>query len=142
MTVHIIKLVVGVHDLTHFAENQQKYAVDYEGGRAIPVRTRHKPRREGEILAGGSLYRVIKNHILCRQEIVGLEVIEDKQDGRYCLIMVAPEIIRTVSVPRKAFQGWRYLEASNVPPDMGRLQANEDLPPAEMEAELRDLGLI
>lgn len=142
MTVHLIKLVVGVSDLAHFAELQERYTVDYNGGRAVPVRTRHKPRREDELLQGGSLYRVIKNRIQCRQRIVGLEVVEDEQGGRFCQIMVDPEIILTSPVAKRAFQGWRYLEVSAAPSDRGPLHANEDLPPAEMEEELRKLGLI
>ena len=142
MPVHIIKLAVGINDLHHLAEVQKKYLVDYKGGKAVPVRTRFKPRREDEVLEGGSLYRVIKNTIQCRQEILGLELTKNDERGTHCLIMVSPVLIRTVPVARKAFQGWRYLEPDSAPPDLGVFHANEDRPPAELEAELRASGLL
>jgi hypothetical protein len=40
---------------------------------------------------------------------------------------------------RAAFQGWRYLEPADAPPD---LAMGGDLPPDEMLRELRALGLI
>ena len=92
MPVHIIKLVVGVEDMQHFAQVQERCAVPYQNGVAIPVRTRNKPRQAEEILnEGGSLYRVIKNRIQCHQKIVGFETVEDEQRGTMCLIMVSPE---------------------------------------------------
>ena len=143
MTIHLIKLVVGAEDMPHFLEIQRRYEIPYDGSRAIPVRTRFKPKRDTEVLTGGSLYRVIKNRIQCRQEILGFEEIEDKDKGTQCLIMVSPVIIKTVSTPFRPFQGWRYLDPAKAPADRGEYKGaeNDDIPP-EMEAELKNLGLI
>ncbi len=145
MAIHIIKLVVGVADMVHFAKVQAAYAVEYQGGLAIPVHTRNRPRREDEILTeGGSIYRVIKNRIQCRQEILGFEEYEDPEKGKRCKIMVSPEIIRTVSIARRPFQGWRYLKPFDAPADIGvydPAHEPEAIPP-EMEEELRESGLL
>lgn len=142
MSIHLIKLVVGVDSLHDFSEIHQKNLVDYQGGKAGRVWTRHRPRREDELLEGGSIYRVIKNRIQCRQRIIGFEEIQHEEKGKMCLIMVAPEIIRTVPRAKRPFQGWRYLESAAAPDDLGTFHANEDRPPAEMEEDLTKAGLL
>jgi hypothetical protein len=145
MTIHLIKLVVGVDDLDHFLEVQQNGVVDFEGGPANAVRTRFKPKRADEILeTGGSLYRVIKNRIQCRQKILGFDSYESKDKGTQCLIMVEPQIIQTISKPKRPFQGWRYLEPSAAPRDRGIYLGDgqrEEIPP-EMEEQLKEAGLL
>lgn len=143
MAIHMIKLVVGVQDMEHFQEVQQRNTIDYNGGRAVPVHTRHKPKRDSDLVEGGSLYRVIKNRIQCRQKIIGFETIQHEEKGKMCLIMCDPEIIQTVSTPKKPFQGWRYLEPAAAPRDVGVYDAANDEPiPPELEDALRESGLI
>ncbi len=67
--INILKLCVGadsVEDLTGWQESQRHH---WPAGRAVHV-TRMWPKREAEVLAGGSLYWVIKGTILARQRIV------------------------------------------------------------------------
>lgn len=142
--INLIKLGVGVGDLFEMQELQKRRYMDYHGQTVFPVWTRRKPVREKELLAGGSLYRVIKNKIQCRQRILGLEVIEDEEQGNHCLIMVEPEIIETVKLPQRPFQGWRYLDPAKAPKDMGVFDpdaAPEDIPD-DMEEALRATGLL
>ena len=145
MPVHIIKLVVGVDDLDHFLEVQKNNLVEFDGMPANAVQTRYKPKRADEILeTGGSLYRVIKNRIQCRQKIIGFDSYESKDKGTQCLIMVEPEIIQTISKPKRPFQGWRYLEPAAAPRDRGIYLGGgerEEITP-EMEDELRSAGLL
>lgn len=145
MTIHMIKLVVGVDDLDHFLEIQKNCVEDYNGTPANAVRTRFKPKRADEILeTGGSIYRVIKNRIQCRQKILGFEMMETKDKGTQCLIMVDHPIIQTISKPKRPFQGWRYLEPAAAPRDRGVYLGDgerEEIP-LEMEEELKEAGLL
>lgn len=141
----MIKLAVGVDDLDHFLKIQRGCVVDYHGTPANAVRTRYKARRAEEIIAsGGSLYRVIKNRIQCRQKILGFASVETEDKGTQCLIMVAHDVIQTISTPKRPFQGWRYFEPAAVPRDRGVYLGDgqcEDIP-VEMEKELKEAGLL
>lgn len=145
MALHIIKLVVGIDDLDEFLAFQRQNIVDYDGISANVVRTRFKPKQADEILeTGGSLYRVIKNRIQCRQKILGFEQAESRDRGTQCLIMVEPVIIQTISKPKRPFQGWRYFKAADIPRDRGIYLGEgqrEEIEP-EMEEELRGAGLL
>ena len=145
MTVNMIKLVVGVESLEEFWQIQQASTFDYNGVAANAVWTRYKAKRADEILESrGSIYRVIKNKICCRQRILGFEMVETQQKGTQCMIMVEPEIVQTYSTPKRPFQGWRYLQEKDVPMDKGLYLGGgdlEDIPP-ELENELRESGLL
>ncbi len=145
MTVHIIKLVVGVNDLEDFFQLQESSCFDYHGMSANACNTRYKPKQADEILqTGGSLYRVIKNRIVCRQKIIGFEQIETPDKGTQCAIIVEKPIIQTIVKPRRPFQGWRYFKPADAPKDRGIYLGDgemEDIPP-EMENELKEAGLL
>ena len=143
MSIHIIKLVVGVEDLADFAERQKHEMVDYYGQTAVPCWTRYAPKRAEEIVReGGSIYRVIKNRIQCRHKILGFEMVETKEKGNMCMIMQSAEMIRTVSTPKRPFQGWRYLKPADAPRDIGVFTGEEDEAPEEMAEHLRAAGLL
>lgn len=144
MTQHMIKLVVGCDDLADFARRQQAEIVDYEGQPAVPCWTRFKPKRADEILrSGGSIYRVINNRIQCRLRILGFEMVEVEGHGTMCMIMQDPEMIETVSVPQRPFQGWRYFDPAKAPKDKGIYNpANDAEIPPEMAEKLRESGLL
>ncbi len=145
MAIHMIKLVVGVSDLDHFLEIQRNCVEDYQGTPAHAVQTRYKAKRAAEILeSGGSLYRVIKNRIQCRQKILGFESVETADKGTQCLIMVDHNIIQTISTPRRPFQGWRYFEPAAIPRDRGIYlgDGQREAIPQDMEEELKNAGLL
>lgn len=140
----MIKLVVGVDTLEEFAVRQKDERVKFEGQWAIPCWTRFQPKRAEEIVkSGGSIYRVIKNRIVCRHRILGFQMVEVEKEGIFCQIMQHPDIIQTIAMPRKPFQGWRYLDEKDVPKDRGIYRLGQgDEPPAEMAEELRAAGLL
>jgi hypothetical protein len=147
MTVHLIKLCVGCDSPRDLFEWQRERVREYRRKRLKKVlhhRTRSMPRRREEVLAGGSLYWVIRGVVQVRQRIVGLEPVENEEGQTFCEIQFDPVLVATVPVPRQAFQGWRYLDPDDAPADLRTfdLAEAEDLPPPEMLAELRALGLL
>ena len=144
MTVHIIKLCVGVDsvdDLEAWIEHrQQQRALNGEAREQIHT-TRMFPKRKDEILDGGSLYWVIKGMVLARQPIMDLRQVRGEDGISRCEIVMEPTLYRTESMPKRAFQGWRYLKASDAPRDLGQVGADDGLPEA-FRRELADLGLL
>lgn len=138
----MIKLVVGVDSLNDYAQFMENWLVDYEGMQANPVHTRHKPKRDIELVRDGSIYRVIKNMIVCRQKIIGFEPFEHPVKGNMWMIMCDPEIIATVPMAKRPFQGWRYLEPAAAPKDIGVYDPNQEQPPEEMQDDLASAGLL
>lgn len=135
MTVHLLKLCVGIEDVDHLAEVQAKR-------RELRHVTRNTPRRAAEVLDGGALYWVIKGFIRVRQRIVGLEPAE-RNDGRpACAIVLDRQLIKTELRAFRAFQGWRYFPVADAPPDLDPNRQPAAELPAEMEQELRGLGLL
>jgi len=145
MTLHLVKLCVGaasIEDLSAWqAENRQRKSRD---GKTCAYHTTHQsPKRQAELLDGGSLYWVIRGVILVRQKLVGFED-GSKDDGTpCCLLLLAPPLIQVRPTPRRAFQGWRYLESADAPADLksGKRDQVASMP-AEMRKRLADLGLI
>ncbi|MEM0930106.1 MAG: DUF1489 domain-containing protein, partial [Pseudomonadota bacterium] len=99
--------------------------------------TRMMPKRAEDLLDGGSLYWVINGLVTVRQRIVRLDELRT-DEGRKCCIVLDPDRVLVAQVPRKAFQGWRYLEAADAPPDLDAGQAHDH----PIRAELAELGLL
>jgi hypothetical protein len=141
---HLIKLCVGVATLEELESYRQERAhwwgADY--GEDVHVhRTRTRPKRADEIEGGqGSIYWVISGVIRCRQPILRLAEAVDEQGLKCCDIIMAPDLVRVLPRPKSPFQGWRYLEPKDAPPD---LDAGVEGHGAEHIAEeLARLGLI
>jgi hypothetical protein len=138
--VNLLKLSVGSDSVADLAAWQNSQRGHWPRGRAVHV-TRMWPKREAEILAGGSIYWVIKGVVQVRQRILGLERIEGHDGHPHCALLLDPELLRTAPVPRRPFQGWRYLDPADSPPDLAGGKTDECLPP-ELSAALSDLGLL
>jgi hypothetical protein len=76
----------------------------------VRVPTRMRPKRSAELI-GGSLYWIVKHRLVGCQEILRLE---DRDDGRIDIVCSA-ELRAVTPMPRRAHQGWRYLEDSDAP---------------------------
>ena len=144
MTVHLLKLAVGVESLVHLRDVQKDRRGERNGCPIVAGFTRRRPRREAELVNGGSIYWVIKGAICARQRIVGLEEAVDRQGDSFCRLLLDPDLAATVPIPKRAFQGWRYLAPEDAPSDLDGDAAAEavDALPPDMARELRDLGLI
>jgi hypothetical protein len=134
--VNLIKLCVGVDSVEQLETWQQT-----RGGTHSSHTTRMRPKRQGELLNGGSLYWVIKGVIQARQPILALEEVVGEDGKSRCRMVLGTPLIRTLAAPRRPFQGWRYLNVDDSPPDQVRArQADSELPP-ELAAALADIGL-
>ena len=99
MALHLIKLCVGADEVADLA----RYMKDRTRG---VVHTRQTPKRAEEILAGGSLYWVIKGQVLARQTVLAIETLGVKGMAR-CEIELESVIVLTAPQPRRPFQGWQ-----------------------------------
>ena len=145
MGVNLLKLAVGVESLSHLARLQRR-RLEQAGANGQPAELRHftrnMPRRADEIVAGGSIYWVIGGRTRARQRIVRIERSHDTAGSPRCALVLDPDIVAVEPVPHRAFQGWRYLDARDAPPDEpGRPESDASIPP-EMADELRSLGLL
>ena len=141
MTVHLLKLCVGV-DSVEMLRDAQAARLREEGG--VPYVTgftRRKPRRASEIAGSGSLYWVIRGVIRVRQRILDFADATDADGQVYCELRFEPELVETEPRAHRAFQGWRYLSGKDAPADLRRV-AGDDILPAELAEELRFLGLL
>jgi hypothetical protein len=138
--IHLVKLAVGVRDISHLAEFQRGRV-----SRDPPLRhqTRSMPKRAAELTDGGSLYWVITGAILVRQRVI--DVIEDMwDDGSPCAgLVLDPTLVRVVARSSKPFQGWRYLKPEDAPADLaaGTTTLADDLP-LDMLRALTELALL
>jgi hypothetical protein len=100
------------------------------------------PKREVEIVNGGSIYWVIKGVIQCRQKVMRLDEYIGQDGIRRCAIVLDPEIVRTQTSLKRPFQGWRYLPTSDAPPDLPAGRAAEEPLPVELNRALAEIGVL
>lgn len=148
MTVHLVKLSVGAENIDDLMARVAYRVEQNKTSKFGPFHdhvTRMFPRRDAELLDGGSLYWVVKGNVLARQKIIGLEKVTGGDGIERCAILLNPQLVRTQLQPRRAFQGWRYLEVADAPLDVGAgrsdLKKGRGLPP-ELSMELNELGLL
>lgn len=145
MTLNLLKLCVGadsVEDLADWQAARMAERKAEQGADARPVHvTRMFPKRGDAVLAGGSLYWVIRGLVLVRQRIVALEPVTGADGIARCALRLDPDLIRTSPQPRRPFQGWRYLKPEEAPADLGTGAGTADLPPA-LARDLAALGVI
>src|ERR1700759_1359407 len=146
MPLHLIKLAVGcesVKELKGWVAERMKTAKK----KGLPQRhvhvTRMTPKRDEEILTGGSLYWVIRGEIAAREKLIAIEPFRDKDGIGRCRLVMQPKVIAVRPRPMRAFQGWRYFAPNDAPPDLGSAAAGAIAAmPEPMRRELRDLGLL
>lgn len=143
MTLHLLKLAVGIDALPALAARQKQRLKDMARDGLKPELvhiTRQTPRRGSEMLQGGSIYWVIKGWITARQTLLDLRPLT--RDGiAHCGIVYDQQLVPVALRPHRAFQGWRYLEEKDAPPDVIKRNDGADLPD-DLRRELIGLGLL
>lgn len=146
MTIHLVKLCVGAESIDDLARWQKARLADARRFGQRPARIVHTtfqtPKREAELVGGGSLYWVIKGLILVRQCVVGLDSGTKEDGSACCLLVLDPKLVAVRPVPRRPFQGWRYLNPDDAPPDLTSASAAAIDMPLQMRKDLASLGLL
>ena len=139
--LHLLKMAVGVGDVDELRRFRAARLKERGGSW---VYTRNRPRRAEAVLAGGSIYWVIRGQIRVRQLVTGFRAERDDNGRGYCLIEVDHDLVETAWRPWRPFQGWRYLSPADAPPDRSDRAAGDAAAavPVAMLAELRALGLL
>lgn len=136
--LHLTKVAFGATSVDHLAERLSARAA--EG--PLFLTTRYLPKRHAEVAGpvgiGGSLFWIIKHHLIGRSPILHFG---DAEGGRVA-IHLDPALVLVEARPRRAHQGWRYLEAADAPADLaGDRTGIAAMPPALM-GQLAALALI
>ena len=131
-TLHLTKVAFGCRTIEALEKRVAARSNDGE----MRVATRMRPKRSDE-LVGGSLHWIVKHRLVGRQQILRFE---DRKDGRIDIVLSgALELI--APSPKRAHQGWRYLEADNASIGDGDGSGLADLPPL-LYSRLAALALV
>ena len=106
-------------------------------GETARLTTRYLPKRHAE-LVGGSLFWIFKHQLVARSPILGFE---DAEGGR-THIVISTRLIDVLPRPRRAHQGWRYLEDGDAPRDLASGVDAGEVMPGRLAGELAKLGLV
>jgi hypothetical protein len=145
MALHLIKLCVGadtIDDLREWVSERSLIAMAAGMEAHSSHVTRMIPKRDQELLDGGSLYWVIKGQVQARQRLLDIKSFTDVDGISRCELVLGPEVIDTELQPRRAFQGWRYLTVEDAPRDLKSMGEGTAELPMELRRELAELGLL
>ena len=139
-TIHLVKLSVGTTSVASLRKWQGSARAKGPDGTPRHV-TRMWPRREAELLEGGSIFWVIKGVIQARQRILRLDEVTRADGVRRCAIVLDPEVVPTEHALRRPFQGWRYLDPAEAPRDLAPGRAAEEALPQALSVALAEIGV-
>lgn len=126
--------------LTKIAFGAQSYAdleAWFRGRPRVAVNTRYRPTRWEECM-GGSLYWIHQHTLVARSPILGFR----EQEGGRWWIDLEPRLIAVAPRPKRAHQGWRYLEHASAPRDLEAGEDAGDILPGGLARRLEVLGLL
>jgi hypothetical protein len=132
-TIHLTKVAFACRDLDAL---QQRIATRAAGGE-VRVATRMRPKRAAALI-GGSLYWIVKHRLVACQQILR---IEDREDGRIDIVCSAA-LGSVPPRPRRAHQGWRYLEDCDAPRAGDEDSSGVTALPPQLYGRLAALALV
>ena len=132
MPLHLTKVAVGCASLEALQNRIARRVTDG----VVRVPTRMRPKRAEELI-GGYLHWIVKHRIIARQQILRLE---DRDDGRISIVCSA-ELVTVPPKPRRAHQGWRYLDDKDAPTGEDDGTGLSELPP-RLYGKLAALALV
>ncbi|MEO8548221.1 MAG: DUF1489 domain-containing protein [Sphingomicrobium sp.] len=130
--LHLTKVAFGCRTL----EALEKRIAARGASGEVRVVTRVRPKRADELI-GGSLYWIVKHRLVACQQILRFD---DRTDGRIDIVCSA-ELVVISAQPKRAHQGWRYLEEDSAPSAEGDGSGVGELP-SRLYGKLAALALV
>ncbi len=131
MPLHLTKVAYGATSL----EDMRSWFASR--GQEALLTTRYLPKRHAEIV-GGSLFWIYKHQLVMRSPILRFE----EAEGGKTHIVISSKLIDVHPAPKRAHQGWRYLEDKDAPLDLAVGETAGDVMPGGLASELAKLGLV
>jgi hypothetical protein len=132
MPLHLTKVAFGCRTIEALEKRVAARTHDGE----MRVATRMRPKRMAELI-GGSIHWIVKHRMIGRQQILRFE---DRKDGRIDIV-VSGDLELIPPAPRRAHQGWRYLDDQDAPTADGDGSGIAALPP-RLYGKLSALALV
>jgi hypothetical protein len=130
--LHLTKVAFGCRTIEALQKRVATRARDGE----VRFVTRMRPKRADE-LVGGSLYWIVRHRLVGCQQILRFD---DRTDGRIDIVCSA-DLVLISPQPRRAHQGWRYLDDDSAPPPEGDGTGVGELP-SQLYGKLAALALV
>lgn len=131
--VHLTKVAYGCATLPTL---EKRVAARSKNGE-IRIVTKRRPRRFEEVLEGGRLHWIVKHRLVARVKILRFE---QRNDGRWDIVC-SDQIEHIAASPKRAHQGWRYLEDKDAPGTDDDGSGIAELPP-RLYGKLAALALV
>ncbi|NML07371.1 DUF1489 domain-containing protein [Sphingomonas sp. G-3-2-10] len=137
MPLHLTKVAFGCDSIDTLIQRLAGRAAVSD---RFEMTTRYLPKRHAEILGeeGGSLFWIVKHKLVGRSPILGF----GEAEGNRTAIILESRLILVQARPKRAHQGWRYLEGADAPVDLGDAAGGVDEMPPHLVGELASMGLI
>ena len=132
--LHLTKVAFGATSVDHLAERLRGRAAAGE----LFLTTRFLPKRHQEVAGKGSLYWIIKHQLVARSPITAF----GEAEGGRVAIRLDPGLVLVQARPKRAHQGWRYLEHPDAPVDLGGDATGVAQMPPALVGRLAELALI
>jgi hypothetical protein len=134
MPLHLTKVAFGAESVDHLAE---RLRLRGEEG-PVFLTTRYLPKRHEEVAGQGSMFWILKHQLIARSPIIGFG---EAEEGRVA-IHIDSKLVLVQARPKRAHQGWRYLEGADAPLDLGGDATGLDVMPPALMTKLAELALI
>ena len=134
MPLHLTKVAFGAESVDHLAE---RLRLRGEEG-PVFLTTRYLPKRHEEVAGQGSMFWILKHQLIARSPILGFG---EAEEGRVA-IHIDPKLVLVQARPKRAHQGWRYLEGADAPLDLGGDATGLDVMSPALMTKLAELALI
>lgn len=134
MPLHLTKVAFGIATLDDFIGRWKAR----EGEPPYELGTRYLPKRWEAIAGHGSLFWVLRHQLVARSAIVGF----GELPGGRTAIRLDPRLVLVEARPKRAHQGWRYLEPADAPRDLGTGGDGVGALPPDLIGRLAELALI